>query len=160
MKISDFLQVDRIECNSASRSKKNSLQRLSELLAGNNPELDPDEILTTLMNRERLGSTGLGHGVAIPHGRLQGGEHTLAAFLKLEQAINFDAIDDEPVDLLFGLLVPEQSTDQHLQILAQVAQMFDNQDFLRKLRDSQSEQQLFDLLTQWHVDAPTEHAQQ
>ena len=90
------------------------------------------------MARERLGSTGLGHGVAIPHGRLAGAEDAVAAFIRLESAVDFEAPDGQPVDLVVGLLVPEECNDCHLQLLAQLAEIFSQasvRDALRATND-------------------------
>lgn len=108
-----------------------------------------DEIFESLIERERLGSTGLGHGVAIPHARLKGREEAIGAFLKLDTGIDFDAIDQQPVDLVFALLVPEHYTDEHLHILANLAEIFGDEPFCEKLRNCNDVNQALDLLTHW-----------
>ena len=100
-----------------------------------------------LLSRERLGSTGLGSGIAIPHGRLPQGKKTLAAFIQLQEAVDYDASDKLPVDLLFALIVPEESTDEHLQILSTLAEKFSEQNMLQQLRSATSSDELFALLT-------------
>ena len=92
-------------------------------------QLRRGEVLASLSARERLGSTGLGQGIAIPHGRLKGLERALGAFLRPQQPIPFDAPDGKPVAQVFALLVPEQATDEHLQLLSELAEMFSEQDF-------------------------------
>lgn len=158
--ISDLLSIDRILCNVDAGSKKRVLELLGELLAGAQVPSDEEsealseaEIFDTLLNRERLGSTGLGHGVAIPHARIKGGTTTCAAFIKLADGIDFDAVDQQPVDLLFALLVPETCTDEHLQLLAQLSRMFSDPQQLQQLRTSDSRQQLLTLLQQWQPPA-------
>jgi nitrogen PTS system EIIA component len=99
-----------------------------------------------------LGSTGLGHGVAIPHGRMGGLEAPIGAFVSLESAIDFDALDRQPVDLLFALLVPQESTSEHLQLLAQLAQMFSDAGFSGQLRASRDGRELYQLLQHWDAD--------
>jgi len=86
-------------------------------------------IFDSLIGRERLGSTGLGHGVALPHGRFNQSQRAVGAFVKLKKGVDFDAIDRQPVDLVFGLLVPDHYTDEHLKILAYLAEMFSDRAF-------------------------------
>lgn len=149
MHIGELLTADRVLCDVASASKKRALEQLSVLIAGDQATLNQKEVFDSLLARERLGSTGLGHGVAIPHGRVKNGTDTLGAVVKLDQGIEFDAVDGQPVDLLFGLLVPEQSTDVHLQLLAQLAQMFSDAEFVAQLRQSDSAEKLYQLIRQW-----------
>jgi PTS system nitrogen regulatory IIA component len=149
MQISELLNPSRIANRQSSSSKKNSLEMLSRLLAESLPDFADSEIFDSLIGRERLGSTGLGNGVALPHGRVNGLKAPIAALVTLEQGIDFDAIDNKPVDLLFALLVPEQSTDEHLQILARLAEMFSNQEFCSKLRNCRDSDQCFKLIINW-----------
>jgi len=149
MKIIDLLNPDRIACDLKANSKKRVLEQLSSLMAGSAPELTEEEIFESLIGRERLGSTGLGHGVAIPHGRLKGRDQAVAAFVKLDHGVDFDAVDDQPVDLLFALLVPDHFTNEHLEILAQLAQMFDSEELCSQLRASHDCRQVLDLLRRW-----------
>ena len=148
MQISDILSPQRIICNADSTSKKTTLEILSSLLASADSKLSQTDVFDCLLSRERLGSTGLGHGIALPHGRLKNGTKTLAAFIKLENGIDFDSIDHQPVDLLFALLVPENSTEEHLQFLARLAEMFSNKELLNKLRTEASIKNIYKLLTQ------------
>jgi len=147
MKISDLITIDRISCDNSAKSKKKALEALSALLATDSSNISEEEIFESLINRERLGSTGLGHGVALPHARLPGREKATAAFIKLQQAVDFDAIDNQPTDLLFCLLVPDHFTDEHLEILAQLAKTFSDTVFCEELRNSDSAEKLLDLLT-------------
>ena len=149
MQIIDLLNPERIACDSSANSKKRVLEQLSALMADSAPELTEEEIFASLIGREKLGSTGLGHGVAIPHGRLKGRNQALAAFIKLEHGIDFDALDNQPVDLLFALLVPDHFTNEHLEILAQLAQMFDSEELCQELRASRDCHQVLDLLRRW-----------
>ncbi len=154
MNIDQLIDRSRVAWNDPAASKKRSLQKAAELLAQTSPDLDPDAIFDALIGRERLGSTGLGHGVAIPHGRVPGHEQTAAAFVKLAHGVDFDAADHAPVDLLFALLVPEHATEEHLKVLAQIAEMFSDEHFVRALRESHDARQLFDLLTHWRSARP------
>lgn len=149
MNIADLLSEERVDCHSGATSKKRALELLSERLSGAAPELTQSEIFESLLARERLGSTGLGHGIAIPHGRLAGADHAIAAFLKLDQGIDYDAPDRKPVDLLFALVVPEACTDEHLQILASLAEMFGDEETVTRLRSCDDAATLLELFSRW-----------
>ena len=146
MQIAEILTPGRVAVSSGISSKKGVLEELARLIAEDTANLTQTEIFDSLCARERLGSTGLGHGVAIPHGRLKGGKQTLGAFIQLQEGIDYDAVDQQPVDLLFALLVPEESTDEHLQILARLAEMFSDSDLVRRLRRASSSNRLYELL--------------
>ena len=147
MRISDILTSERIICNVNLSSKKAALEALSRLIAGASVRLDEQQVFNSLLTRERLGGTGLGNGIAIPHGRWKDGLSTIAAFIKLKQGVDYDAVDQQPVDLIFALLVPEHSTEEHLQVLAQLAEMFNQPEFLTQLRREESEEAIYGLLT-------------
>lgn len=149
MKIADLVTPERIVCGAKVASRKRVLELLSSLVVSNQPQLAEQDVVESLLARERLGGTGLGRGLALPHGRLKNLDRAVGAFVKLDNGIDFDAHDQQPVDLLFALLVPEQSTDEHLQILAALAQMFSDARLREQLREADSSQNLFDLLTQW-----------
>ncbi|MFZ1492775.1 MAG: PTS sugar transporter subunit IIA [Candidatus Competibacter denitrificans] len=149
MDITELITRERILCDGEVTSKKRVIETLSELLATGEPGLAARPIFDSLIGRERLGSTGLGHGVALPHGRLSQSQRAVGAFIKLKKGVDFDAIDRQPVDLIFGLLVPDHYTDEHLRILAYLAEMFSDQAFSQRLRESDSDQVLFDLLSGW-----------
>ena len=114
-------------------------------------EIDPLEIFQLLTDREKLGSTSLGHGVALPHTRTTLTEHAIGVFLKLKKGIDFDSPDNQPTDLIFALMVPEHYTDEHLKILANLASLFSNKDFCQKLRTLNTEQELYNNLTNWQL---------
>lgn len=148
IRVRDLLTAERVDCDLRAGSKKRVLELMSGLLAAGEPRLTQTEVFDSLLSRERLGSTGLGHGVAIPHGRLKHSTRAIGAFVKLANGIDFDAVDCQPVDLLFALLVPEQSTQEHLELLAQLAQMFSDADLVRRLRQTNERQALLDLIDQ------------
>jgi PTS system nitrogen regulatory IIA component len=148
MNISELLIPERIACCPQIGSKKRLLETISELLARKVPQLGKNEIFNSLISREKLGTTGLGRGVAIPHGRLGGLQRPVCAFIKLEQPIEFDALDGQPVDLVFALIVPEDSSDDHLQILSAIAALFSSPAFCSRLRECGDDACLFQLLTQ------------
>ncbi len=147
MHISQILSTDRICCDTEAASKKAALETLAGLIAKDSVKLTQTEVFESLLARERLGSTGLGHGVALPHGRIDHDKETLGAFIQLRTAIDYDAIDKQPVDILFALLVPQESTDEHLQILSQLAEKFSDANLLDQLRTEKSEAAVYNLLT-------------
>lgn len=147
MFLSDLLSPERICCDVHSSSKKRLLETISKELARNSDDLSQREIFESLCARERLGSTGLGHGVAIPHGRVKGNQDIQATFICLKKPVPFDAIDGEPVDLLFAMTVPEKSNEDHLKLLAQVAELFSDPDLLKELRKAESPGKLLQLLS-------------
>jgi PTS system nitrogen regulatory IIA component len=149
MNITDLLTAERVVCNREVPSKKRVLELLGALIAKDQTDFTVREVFDSLIGRERLGSTGLGHGVALPHGRLSQSKQALGAFVKLTQGVDFDAIDQQPVDVVFALLVPEHFTDEHLKILAYLAEMFSDQDFCEQLRVADSDQALFERLSRW-----------
>lgn len=146
MQLTELLTEDRIACHVEAHSKKRALEELSELLSNDQQYLSPPDIFESLISRERLGSTGIGFGVAIPHGRLKNSDHTTGAFIRLKAGVDFDAIDRNPVDLLFALVVPEESTEDHLQTLAELANMFNDEDFRKRLRDAETAHDLLQLI--------------
>jgi len=147
MQISEILSSDSILCGQAFSSKKTTLEELSKLLANTDSSISYIEVLDCLVAREKLGSTGLGNGIAIPHGRLKGSKKTIGTFIQLQYGIDYDAIDEAPVDLLFALLVPEDSTDEHLKTLAHLAEMFSNTETLEQLRSETSVEGIYKILT-------------
>jgi PTS system nitrogen regulatory IIA component len=149
MQLSKFINVNRIKKGVDVLSKKRALEELSNLIAQDQTQLNANGIFESLISRERLGSTGVGYGVAIPHGRIKNCENITGALIQLEQGVEFDAMDNQPVDILFALIVPEESTDEHLQVLALLASMFNDGMFRQKLRQSQNEEEIYQLLTQW-----------
>lgn len=154
MQVTDLITTDRIECNVDASSKKRALEVLSKLISDSEDTISTNDVFESLLARERLGATGVGYGVAIPHGRLKNTTHTLGAFVKLSNGIDFDAADRQPVDLLFALLVPEESTDEHLKALATLANMFSDSDFRSKLRDAASKEEIIKLLLEWQGAHP------
>lgn len=151
MDITDLISPERIQCDSTVTSKKRALEVLSEMIAASNTALSAHELLNKLTARERLGSTGLGHGVALPHARVEGSQQALGALLKLDTGVDFDAFDKRPVDLLFALVVPEHFTDEHLKILAELAEMFSNETLCERLRQADSSEAIHKELIGWQA---------
>ncbi|ABA59242.1 PTS sugar transporter subunit IIA [Nitrosococcus oceani] len=149
MQITKLLGSDQVAVGTLASSKKRVLERLSELLARGADNLNATDIFDCLLARERLGSTGLGHGIAIPHARMKGNQHTLAALICLDQGIDFDAVDEQPVDIFCALLVPEESTQIHVQLLARLAEMFRDPELCAYLREAKDPNVLLETLREW-----------
>jgi PTS system nitrogen regulatory IIA component len=147
MEISDLLAPEAVLPSLKAQGKKQLLQELSERIA---PFCDAPErrILETLIERERLGSTGMGQGIAIPHGRLAGLKKITGMFARLETPIAYDAVDNQPVDLVFLLLAPEGAGADHLKALARVSRLLRNQQTCEKLRAAKDSEVLYALLTE------------
>jgi PTS system nitrogen regulatory IIA component len=150
MQLSEIINVNRIKNEVDVKSKKRALEELSQLIAQDQTQLDATDIFDSLIARERLGATGVGYGIAIPHGRIKNCEKITGALILLDEGIDFNTSDNRPVDILFALIVPEESTDEHLQVLALLASMFKDEDFRKKLRASTSTDNTYQLLTTWH----------
>jgi PTS system nitrogen regulatory IIA component len=150
MQIADIITPERVACHVQANSKKRVLETIAELIA-NEPTatLTARDIFDSLIARERLGTTAIDHGVAIPHGRLKGTSETVGAFIQLDQGIDCDALDRQAVNLLFALLVPEESTEEHLQLLARLAAMFSDEQLREQLRAAPDSQTIYDLLIEW-----------
>ena len=132
----DLLPAERVRTDLSARDKNDLLDQLGGLLADGADGADAAVAREALRSRERLGGTGLGHGVAIPHGRSSAVEHASAAFVRLGQPVDFGADDGEPVDLVAALLVPAHFTDQHLKLLAELAELFSNTEVTTALRNA------------------------
>jgi PTS system nitrogen regulatory IIA component len=115
--------------------------------------LDERAILDTLLQRERLGSTGIGRGIAIPHGRVQGLQRIVSVFARLEDPIEFEALDDEPVDLIFLLLAPEHAGADHLKALARISRVLREPASIDRLRASRDRATIYSVLTEPAVHA-------
>lgn len=141
-----LINADNIICYDSACSKKRIIENLSQLLARNTEATTSDTIFQALLERERLGSTGLGKGVAIPHARIPGITHTIAAMMTLEKPVNYDSVDDKPIDIIFGLLVPEDESEQHLQQLAQLVSLFRDEETCATIRKTTNAEQIFEIL--------------
>lgn len=153
MNLTQLISQDSVVCNAGVSSKKRALEFLAELLAKESATADAFDIFQLLTEREKLGSTSLGHGVAIPHARTNGSDRAIGAFIKIEHGIDFDSPDNKPTDLLFALMVPEHYTDEHLEILSGLASCFSDEALCHNLRSSGTSKELFDRLTGWHISS-------
>ena len=145
----NFIVKERIRAHVECSSKKRVLEQLGDLLISTELELTQDAVFDKLLDRERLGSTALGHGIALPHARMAGVAVAKGAFIQLRDGIDFGAVDRQPVDLAFALLVPEEATDEHLQLLAKLATMFSNAELCESLRNADSADDLLHLIEAW-----------
>ena len=148
MDVANILKPENVHCSLGARSKKHALELLSQALAASSEGYSAEEILEGLIQRERLGCTGLGRSVAMPHTRLSGLEHSVGAFLRLDVAVDFDAIDGAPVDLLFGLLVPEDRDDDQIREVRELIERLGDSALQRQLHEAEDPAQLYNLLTE------------
>lgn len=145
MQLDNILSPGRTLCGVPGSSKKRVLENIASCISEDIESINPSQLFDSLIAREKLGSTGLGHGIAIPHCRLKDCSKIIGALVKLQEPIDFDAMDGEPVDLIFVLLVPEEADDEHLQVLAKIAEMFSDENFCRRLRYCEDSQALYRL---------------
>jgi len=147
MELVDLVEPESIVPNLHATSKKQALQELAKhgaKLTG----LGERQIFDVLLERERLGTTGVGNGIAIPHGKLPGLDRLYGFFARIETPIDFDAIDEQPVDLIFMLLAPENAGADHLKALARVSRLLRDRSICEKLRGSKKAEALYALLTE------------
>ena len=147
MELSKILQPECTTCATPG-SKKKVLELISDLAAVQYPTLTSQEIFESLLAREKMGSTGIGNGIAIPHGRLTNINQPVAVLIKCEEPIAFDSIDKQPVDILFALLVPADQCEQHLSTLSTMAEKLNDKLILKQLRKTQDESELYQVITQ------------
>jgi nitrogen PTS system EIIA component len=143
----DLINEARIGCGLEIASKKRLLETLAELLASDHPRLQTETVFEHLLERERLGSTGLGHGIALPHARMKDVGEVVGAFVQTVQGVDYDAADGEPVDLAFALLVPEAANEEHLRLLAHLASLFSDPNMRVRLRESDSRAEILRVLS-------------
>ncbi len=147
MEIADLLSPDAVVAHLRAANKKQVLQEMAHR-AAQLTRLPERRIFDTLMEREKLGSTGMGQGIAIPHGRIQGIQKMTGLFAQLDHPVDFDSMDDQPVDLVFLLLAPEDAGADHLKALARVSRLLRNQAVCEKLRGAPQAATLYALLTE------------
>ncbi|WP_229767437.1 PTS IIA-like nitrogen regulatory protein PtsN, partial [Vibrio cholerae] len=126
-------------------SKKRALEIISEIAALHTGQ-NATELFECMLSREKMGSTGIGNGIAIPHARMSDSENAVAVLLQCEEPIEFDSIDNRPVDLLFALLVPEDQCKEHLKTLACMAERLNDKQILKQLRNAASDQELYNIM--------------
>jgi len=146
--IANLLPLANVLVDTDTSSKKRLFEQAG-LLFETNQHLKSRMVFDSLFAREKLGSTGLGQGVAIPHGRIKNLDEAIGAFVKVQPPVPFDAPDNLPVTLVFFLLVPEHATDLHLQILGELAEMFSDKTLREQLLASHDAKEMHQLITQW-----------
>lgn len=145
MEIGDLLDQTAVNARVGATSKRQVLAVIADM-AARNFGLESSDVLAKLLARERLGSTGLGYGVAIPHARLRALDRMRGVFVRLESPVDFGAVDDQPVDLVFALLAPAHARSEHLRALARVSRILRRSDLRQKLRQSRSPDALYALI--------------
>jgi PTS system nitrogen regulatory IIA component len=146
MKLQDILTLDCTLCAVKGTSKKKLLEIISTTAANKIENIDTHQLFESLMAREKVGSTGIGNGIAIPHGRLSNTSQVIAVLLTSEQAVEFDAIDNRDVDIIIALFVPEENCQQHLDTLQSIAQIFSDKKIAKQVRKCKSSQEIFNII--------------
>lgn len=147
MIIQRILTPERTHCGVPGVSKKKTLQLIAEHFSNEVPAINSSELFEALITRERLGTTGLGQGVALPHCRFKTCPEPTGVFMRLEEPIDFDSVDRAPVDLVFALIVPDGDNQEHLEILKSLAERFHNPDILKQFREAPGAAGMFRIIT-------------
>jgi len=148
MKILDILPKKTIVPDLEGRTKKQVLEELIEAMLGEMPELDRDRLMAVLLERERLGSTGIGDGIAIPHGKIKDLDRLLLSFGKSSRGVDFESMDGKPVHLFFLLVAPENCTGIHLRALARIARMLKNAPVRKRLISVNTQDEIYAVIQQ------------
>ncbi|MBY6196933.1 PTS IIA-like nitrogen regulatory protein PtsN [Vibrio hangzhouensis] len=145
MQISEVLTLDCTKSAVPCTSKKRALEIISEIAAAHTGQ-NSTELFECMLSREKVGSTGIGNGIAIPHARMQDSDKAVAVLVQCQAPVDFDAIDNRPVDLMFALLVPDAQCKEHLKTLSCMAERLNDKTVLKQLRNAQSDQELYDII--------------
>ncbi|MCF7353848.1 PTS IIA-like nitrogen regulatory protein PtsN [Vibrio sp. CK2-1] len=145
MQLNEVLSLDCTKTAVQCTSKKRALEIISEI-AAQHSGLDSNRLFECMLSREKVGTTGIGNGIAIPHGRMLDSEQAIAVLLQCEQPVDFDAIDNRPVDILFALLVPDEQCKVHLKTLSLMAEKLNDKATLKQLRHAQTDQDLYNIM--------------
>jgi PTS system nitrogen regulatory IIA component len=148
MQLSEILTTSCTCCDATVTSKKRILEIICQLAATQATDIGQDDLLESLLNREKMGSTGIGNGIAIPHGRLPNTSKAIAVLITTKHAIDFDAIDNRDVDIFVALFVPENSCQGHLDTLKNIAQLFSDKKIIKQIRKCNDNQTLYNLIQQ------------
>ena len=148
MRLSEILEEDNIVLDLKAANKKRVIEELAEVIASSNPFLDKDSLVRVLLERERLGSTGIGDGVAIPHGKFQGVEEPIISFGRSLKGLDFESMDGEPVFLFFLLVAPESSASMHLKALARIAKILKNGTLRKRLMEVSTRKEIYETIIQ------------
>jgi len=148
MKLSEIIDKNCIIPELKARDKKGVLEELAAVISNNEPSIDRETLVKVLIEREHLGSTGIGDGVAIPHGKLNGVEHPVTSFGKSKDGLDFESMDGHPAYLFFLLVAPENASGVHLQVLAKIAKMLKSSAFRKKLMEASTATELYQMIIQ------------
>jgi PTS system nitrogen regulatory IIA component len=143
MKLSEIFKPQFVICDLRANDKKGALEELSQVITDQEPSLSKRSLLQVLLEREKLGSTGIGDGIALPHGKLRGLHHPLISFGRSANGLDFDSIDEQPAYLFFLLIAPENSAGVHLTALAKISRMLKDTNFRRQLMEAKSEEDIY-----------------
>ena len=148
MKITDFLTIDTIIPALNQNEKNKVLEELANLLSASRPVLDKNKVLEVLLERERISTTAIGEGVAIPHGKLAGVDRVLGAFARSPEGVDFASLDGGPTHLFFALIAPENAAADHLKALARISRLLKDEAFRRRLMAGRSTEELFTIIAE------------
>ncbi len=143
MKITDVMEKEYIIPDLRSEDKRGVLEEMVDHVASKVEGLDRETVLEVLLEREKLGSTGIGHGVAIPHGKLKDLDHLIVAFGRSLKGVDFQSLDDKPAHLFFLILAPENSTTAHLKILARISRLLNDPSFRKRLLECKGREEIY-----------------
>ena len=146
MLLEEIIKPDSVLCNAHARSKKHCLEILSELLVRTRPEIASEDLFASLIERERLGCTGLDQGVAFPHCRFEGLDTSVGALIKLSEAVEFDSSDGDAVDLIFGLMVPAELNDEDQANICGITELLSDRELRVRLREATTSIELYEAL--------------
>ena len=148
MKLTEIIEESNIIPELTAKDKRGVLEELAEVISRHEPSINKGALVKVLVERERLGSTGIGDGVAIPHGKMNGVRHPIISFGRSKPGLDFDAMDGQPTHLFFLLIAPEDSSGIHLQVLAKIAKILKNSAFRKKLMEPKTRKELFQTIIQ------------
>ncbi len=148
MKLPEIIEENNIIPELQAKDKKGVLEELAEVISKHEPSIDKRALVKVLVERERLGSTGIGDGVAIPHGKMNSVSRPIISFGRSKQGLDFDSMDGQPAHLFFLLIAPEDSSSLHLQVLAKIAKILKNRDFRKKLMEPGTKKELYQTIVQ------------
>ena len=148
MKLSEIITRQSVIANLKARDKAGVLRELADVICTAESSIDKDALVKVLEERERLGSTGIGDGVAIPHGKLNGIDKPLMSFGRSKSGVDFDSMDTQPVHLFFLLVAPENSAGAHLKVLAKIARMLKNSNLRKRLLEAKDEDEIYNIIVQ------------
>jgi len=148
MRLSEIIEQDNIIPDLKASDKKGVLEELAEVISNHEPSIDKGTLVKVLLERERLGTTGIGDGVAIPHGKLNGVKQPIVSFGRSRNGLEFDSMDGQPAYLFFLLVAPENSSGIHLQVLAKIAKILKNSAFRKKLMGADTTREIYQIIIQ------------